>query len=171
MRLSRSALASSPPDLGLSGPKLEEMRQWLAAEVEAARLPGAAVALWRFVQPACSCAVGWLDAARGVPMVADAVFRIHSMTKPITWVAALMLVDAGRLRLADEVVAWLPDFGHRGVTVLDLLMHTASRPYGQRHADPALRQAYAQQGVLIEPASGQRCRRLITQSVYRAVDG
>ena len=146
-----SALAPEAANLGLSARKLEQMRQWLAGEVEAARLPGAVVALWRFGQPAYSCALGWLDAARGVPMVADSLFRIYSMTKPITSVAALMLLEAGRLNLSDEVVAWLPAFGHRGVTVLDLLMHTAGLPYGPRHADPALRQAYAQQGIGVNP--------------------
>ena len=146
-----SARAIDATNSGLSAPKLEQMRQWLAAEVEAGRLPGAVVALWRFGQPAYHCAVGWQDAVARVPMRTDALFRIYSMTKPITSVAALMLVDAGRLALADEVVAWLPAFGHRGVTVLDLLMHTAGLVYGPRHADPALRQAYAQQGVGINP--------------------
>jgi methyl acetate hydrolase len=75
-------------------------------------------------------AFGTLNAARGVAMSRDAIFRIASMTKPITSVAALMLVDEGKLKLDDRVDTYLPAFRSREVfTTLDEAAGTyATRP-------------------------------------------
>lgn len=77
------------------------------------------------------------------PLSKDAIYRIYSMTKPITSVAAMMLVEEGRLALEDPVSKYLPQFSgmrvstltgseaaERQITVLDLLRHTSGIPYG-----------------------------------------
>lgn len=74
-------------------------------------------------------AYGHEDIARRRPMAPDAIFRIYSMTKPITSVAALMLVEEGRLSLDDPISRYLPEFAPAGAravpTVRQLLTHTA----------------------------------------------
>lgn len=136
---------------GLSPVGLGALQQALVDEVDAGRLPGAVLALWRHGQPAWQCTVGWLDAARRVPMRADALFRIFSMTKPLTSVAALQLVQRGVLALDDAVCAHLPAFGHRGITVRHLLTHTAGLAYGPRLPPGPLHEAYARQGLGVNP--------------------
>jgi CubicO group peptidase (beta-lactamase class C family) len=133
------------------GGGLEIIERALIGEVDAERLPGAVVMLWREGRPLYACAVGWLDAARRHPMRSDALFRIFSMTKPLVSVAALQLVEAGRLRLDDEVIDHLPLFGHPRVTVRHLLMHTAGLCYGPRQRTAALRAAYARRGLGFHP--------------------
>ena len=62
-------------------------------------------------------AFGWRDEAKKVPMTTDTIFQIYSMTKPITTVAALMLVDDGKLRLDDPVAKYIPAFADTKVGV------------------------------------------------------
>jgi len=85
-------------------------------------------------------AAGWLDPERLHPMHTDAIFWIASMTKPVTSVAALMLLEDGRLHADDPVAAYLPQFAGlrlpdgsappRPPTIFDLLTHTAGFTYG-----------------------------------------
>lgn len=58
-------------------------------------------------------ALGWKDKEAQIPMMRDTLFRIMSMTKPVTAVAALMLVEEGRIRLYDPVDNWLPELSNR----------------------------------------------------------
>ena len=62
-------------------------------------------------------AFGMRDKARNVPMPRDAIFRLASMTKPITIAAAMMLVEEGRLSLADPISKYLPQFAHMQVGI------------------------------------------------------
>ena len=82
-------------------------------------------------------AVGFADREARRPMVEDAVCRLASMTKPIVCVAALALIDRGRLHLDDPVMRWLPDFRPKlsdgrepVINVRQLLTHTAGLTYG-----------------------------------------
>jgi CubicO group peptidase (beta-lactamase class C family) len=93
---------------------------------------------------------GVRDVATNVPMTPDTIFALHSMTKPITSVAAMMLIDAGKLSLSDPVSKFIPDFADakvgvssvaggtpflklvpldRPVTIMDLLRHTSGITY------------------------------------------
>jgi CubicO group peptidase (beta-lactamase class C family) len=81
----------------------------------------------------------------------DSLFRIFSMTKPLTTVAALMLVEQGDMALEDEVCAHLAAFQRPGITVLDLLLHTSGLTYGPRSTDPVVREAYACHGIGVNP--------------------
>ncbi len=86
---------------------------------------------------------GNLTPRRQKPMPGDAIFRIYSMTKPITSVAAMMLVEQGQLRLDDQVAKYIPGFANmkvqtaqgivaadRKITIRDLLRHTSGLTYG-----------------------------------------
>src|SRR5262245_12755897 len=93
-------------------------------------------------------AVGKADLATDTPMASDAVFRIASMTKPITAIGIMMLADEGRLRVTDKVEQHLPEFKNqmlvanreldtltlkkpaRPITIKDLLTHTSGLPGG-----------------------------------------
>ncbi|MCM5682733.1 beta-lactamase family protein [Schlegelella sp. S2-27] len=117
------------------------------------RIPGAVslIAMGGTVARVDSC--GWLDGDRSRPMTDDAIFWIASMTKPVTTVAALMLVERRQLRLSDPVSAYLPQLGRmaafaggREATVLDLMRHTAGFTYGWS-AVSALHLAYQAEQV------------------------
>ena len=110
------------------------------------RLPGALTLIWRRGGLAHSSLVGRMDRERAVPMRADAIFRLYSMTKPVTTVALLMLMEEGRIALDDPVARFIPGFARlkvgngetpkRAMTVQDLLRHTAGLTYGFHNRTP-----------------------------------
>src|SRR5688500_2619686 len=85
-----------PREVGLSAERLDLITGWLRAEVEAGRIPGAVVAIGRGGRLAYLEAVGFRDRDAGAPMAPDAIFRIASLTKPFTSLAALILVEEAR---------------------------------------------------------------------------
>ena len=143
---------TSPERVGLSGERLQMLSDVLKADVAANKIPGAVLLVARQGKVAWFDAVGKLDATAGTPMPKDGVFRIYSMTKPITTVAAMMLVEDGRLKLDDPVATWLPEYAtmtvgvekpgadgkpvletvaaRRPITVQDLMRHTSGLTYG-----------------------------------------
>jgi len=154
---------ANPEEVGLSTDRLRRLSGVLGAECERKRLPGAVVLVARRDHVAWLDHVGVSDPASGAPMTADAIFRIYSMTKPIVSVAAMMLVEEGRLMLGDPVSRYLPRFAgqtvllerdgrtetesaRRETTVQDLLRHTSgltyeflgSGPVHQRYVDERL---------------------------------
>lgn len=105
-------------------------------------------------------AVGFLDAAKTRPMPRDAIFRLASMTKPITSVATMMLAEQGLLKINDPVTLWLPELANlkvetpqgdvalaRPITVQDLLMHTAGFVYGPASPSPRIAKLYAELNI------------------------
>ncbi len=126
----------------------------LQAAVDRGDLPGVVAVTWRHGRIVQHLALGWSDRDARVTMRPDGIFRIASMTKPITSAAALMLVDEGRLRLDDPVTRWLPELADlrvlrdptgplvdtvpadRPITVDDLLTHRAGFAYGFSCAGP-----------------------------------
>ncbi len=131
----------------------------LGALVNAGALAGAATLVWRRGQVVQTSAVGWRDLEAGLPMERDTLFRIASMTKPITSTAALMLLEEGRFALDEPITRWAPEFAQvqvlrspngpldqtdpaeRPITFEDLLTHRAGLTYGSFHAGP-IAQAY-----------------------------
>jgi CubicO group peptidase (beta-lactamase class C family) len=121
--------------------------------VDSGQLAGAATLVWKNGAAQTTC-FGWRDIERKLPVEGDTIFRIASMTKPITSVAALMLVDEGRIALNDSIVRYAPEFSHmrvlrspdgpleetdpaeRLVTFEDLLTHRAGLTYGDFHRGP-----------------------------------
>ncbi len=115
-------------------------------QVASGALPGAQTLIWRRGRLAHHSLVGLSDIARATPMRADAIFRISSMTKPVTLVALLMLLEQGRIALDDAVARYIPGFAdlrltdgsapRRAMTVLDLARHTAGLTYGFHNRTP-----------------------------------
>ncbi|GGJ09157.1 serine hydrolase domain-containing protein [Neoroseomonas lacus] len=104
-----SALPTARPEaVGMSSARLARIRPALEREVAEGRFPGGVVAVARDGRLVHLEAVGFLDAAAGVPMRPDALFAIASMTKPVCGVAALSLLEEGRLLLSDPVGAYVP---------------------------------------------------------------
>ena len=133
----------------------------IGAVVNAGDLAGAAALVWRdgkVVQTAC---VGWRDMESRLPIERDNLFRIASMTKPITSTAALMLFDDGRFELNDPIARWAPEFSEmrvlrsptgpldqtdpagRQITFEDLLTHRSGLTYGPFWSGP-IAQAYSE---------------------------
>lgn len=117
--------------------------------VGAGDLPCAAIEIWRGGQLAHSGMWGHLDIERGVPIRADAIYRIYSMTKPITGAAVLVLMDDRLIDLDDEVERFVPAFNNievlnagrteptkRKMRIIDLLTHTAGLTYDWTYSSP-----------------------------------
>ena len=137
-----------PEDVGLSVGALQRIVPAMRVYVDSARLAGIAMAIVRDGKLAYLETVGTMDPQRTVPMRADAVFRIYSMTKPITSTAIMQLYERGRLKLDDPVSKYIPAFANmkvyaggpssnptlkpadREITIADLLTHTAGLTYG-----------------------------------------
>ena len=145
------------PGAGLAAAGLRRLTGAMRALVDAGRLPGALMWIERRGVVGYQQALGLQDPARTLPMRSDAIFRIHSMTKPVVSVAAMMLVERGRLQLGDPVAKHLPEFAHvrvgveadgvltpveptSAMTVQDLLRHTAGLTYEFFEATPVRRQ-------------------------------
>jgi len=133
-------------DAGFSDERLARVQHFLQGAVEAGQLPGALTLIWRGERIVHRSQVGMMDVARAVAMREDAIFRLYSMTKPVTAVALLMLMEEGRIALEDPVARFIPEFanlkvrdGHaltRAMTVLDLMRHTAGFTYGFHNRTP-----------------------------------
>jgi CubicO group peptidase (beta-lactamase class C family) len=131
---------------GFSEQRLAHIPRFLEAQVAAGALPGALTLIWRAGGIAHHSLVGSMDLARARPMREDAIFRLYSMTKPVTAVALLMLLEEGKVALDDAAEKFIPGFANlklgdgtaprRSITVLDLLRHTAGLTYGFHHRTP-----------------------------------
>jgi CubicO group peptidase (beta-lactamase class C family) len=127
---------------------LQRIAPMLKAYVDSGKLAGIVAAVARHGKVAYLEAVGPMDVERKTPMRTDAVFRICSMTKPVTAAAILMLFDRGKLRIDDPVSKYIPAFANpkvyaggssaaptlrapdRPITIEHLLTHTAGLTYG-----------------------------------------
>src|SRR5262245_31866985 len=98
----------SPEQVGLSAERLERVSRALRGEIEAGKIPGAVALVARKGRIVYFESFGLRDKATGDPMPKDAIFRIYSMTKPFTSVAAMMLMEEGKLVLTDPVSKFLP---------------------------------------------------------------
>src|SRR6202012_1242487 len=115
----------------LSIEKLAPIEEFIEGEVAAGRIPGAIVLIQRHGRPGYFECFGKRDVEKGTPMTADTIFPIHSVTKTITSVAAMMLIDRGKIALDDPVSKYIPSFAgmkvgferkdESGKTVLDLV--------------------------------------------------
>jgi CubicO group peptidase (beta-lactamase class C family) len=132
----------------------------ISSHVDAGRLAGAAALIWRQGEVPQTATVGRRDLASGLPVKRDTIFRIASMTKPVTTVAALTLYDEGRFDLDDPITICAPEFARmrvlrdpegpldqthdaRAITFRDLLTHRSGLTYGDFHRGPIGR-AYAE---------------------------
>jgi len=101
---------SSPEEVGLSSARLGRLDLALQKAVDSGELPGAVVFIARDGHLVYAKSFGWLDREKNIPMANDAIFRLYSMTKPVVSVAAMMLVEEGKLGLQEPVSKYLPEF-------------------------------------------------------------
>ena len=137
-------------DLGFDSARLARIERLLDERyIQPGKLPGALLSVSRYGEPVYQAIVGHADVERGVPLAADTIFRIYSMTKPLTSVALMMLVEEGKVALDDPVHRYIPEWRDLGVfeagthrtgfrtrratrpmQIVDLLRHTAGLTYG-----------------------------------------
>src|SRR6202795_429691 len=158
--------AESPPSVpaGFSRAKLERVGDYIRNEIATGKIPGAVVLIQQHGHPVYFESFGVRSVESRRPMTADTIFRLYSMSKTITSVAAMMLVEDGKLRLDDAVAKYIPAFADakvgvekrgedgkselvfeqldRPITVEDLLRHTSGLTYGF-YGDSAVRKRYA----------------------------
>ena len=160
MVVAQAALAqelpnAEPASIGLSAERLDAVDAALQQRIDAGDFPGAVVMVARHGRVGHFSALG-ARSMGGAPMTKDTIFRIYSMTKPITSVVALQLVEEGKLDLSAPLHRYLPEFKDmtvatgratdgtveteptkRAITVLDLMRHTAGLTYGFFGTGPA----------------------------------
>ena len=102
--------ASRPEDVGISSERLERLRGKMKADFESRRIPGAVLLIARNGKIAALDTTGFQDRAKQIPMKADSIFRIASMSKPITSVAAMILSEEGKLDIGAPVAQYLAEF-------------------------------------------------------------
>ena len=113
----QSLPAAAPETVGLSGERLAQIAKVFGAEVDQGRLPGAVVAVARKGKLVYFEAIGYQDKPANKKMEKDSIFRVYSMTKPWTSLAAMMLVEDGQIQLPDPVSKFLPAFKGQNVSV------------------------------------------------------
>jgi CubicO group peptidase (beta-lactamase class C family) len=140
---------ASPESAGMSKPALDRLENHLKQRyVDAGRFPGTQLLVYRRGKIVHSTVQGFADVERKVPVKDDTIFRIYSMTKPITTVAFMMLVEEGRVALDEPVHKYIPEWKNLGVfqagtypafltrppsrpmLIIDLLRHTSGLTYG-----------------------------------------
>ena len=161
---------ANPKELGFDRDRLERVTKVFQGYVDVGQLPGAVVLIARNSKLGYLRAFGYQDRAKQVAMTPSSIFRIASMTKPITTTAAMMLVEEGKLDIAAPVSQYLPEFKDtqvgvekrdantgntelvlepqkRPMTVQDLMRHTAGLVYGQ-FGDGLIHKAYRAQNMM-----------------------
>src|SRR3954470_6823307 len=158
------AATSGPRSFSAEG--LSRVGDYIRNEIATGKIPGAILLIQQHGKPVYSETFGMRDVTAQSPMTKDAIFRLYSMSKPITSVAAMMLVEDGKLALDDPVSKYIPAFAglkvgvekpaekgefkleplSRPITILDLLLHTSGIPYGW-YGDSLARQLYADSGL------------------------
>lgn len=151
--LAQGLPAGAPAAAGLAPERLARLDAAFREAVAEGKIAGSVVFVARGGHPVELETFGWLDVEKKVPMPKDAIFRIASMTKAVTTVAALMLLEEGRLTLDAPVSRYVPSFtkttvlvpaprdapagtppriepAKRPITIRDLMTHTAGISYG-----------------------------------------
>jgi CubicO group peptidase (beta-lactamase class C family) len=144
--------------------KLERIGEFFRNEIATGKIPGAIVLIQQHGKPVYFEKFGVRDVATQLPMTDDTIFTVYSMSKPVTSVAAMILVDEGKLKLTDPLEKYIPAFAtakigvepaaengekklelvplDRPITILDLMRHTSGITYGF-YGDSLVRKAYA----------------------------
>lgn len=151
--------------------RLDRINSVMSRGVETGKIPGCSALVFKDGKEVFFNTWGYQDAENEIPMSRDTLFRIYSMTKPITSVAAMQLVEQGKMSLDDPVSRYLKEFTDlqvadgtseknekgelvtvppkRAMTVRDLLRHTSGLSYGFFDRDHPVDQIYMKRGVMI----------------------
>jgi len=141
-----------PAGAHFSRQKLERIGEYFRGEVAASKIPGAILLIQQHGKPVYLESFGVRDPATKLPITPETIFRLYSMTKPITSVAAMILIDEGRLSLDEPLSKYIPSFANakigiekeldngnvalklvpanRPITIEDLMRHTSGITYG-----------------------------------------
>ena len=157
-----------PAGAHFSQEKLAKIATFFNNEIATGKIPGAVLLIEQHGKRVYTGLFGVRDVATKLPMTEDTIFRISSMTKPITSVAAMTLIDDGKLKLSDPVSKYIPSFADmkvgvekktpdgkseleltplkQPITILDLMRHTSGITYGF-YGDSPVRKAYAKANI------------------------
>jgi CubicO group peptidase (beta-lactamase class C family) len=147
--------AARPEDVGMSSERLARITVAMKRYIDRKEVPGVVTMVARRGRIVHLEAAGYRDAEAATPMTTDTIFRVASMTKPITSVAVMMLFEEGHFLLSDPISKWLPEFANmkvvqiptgderigapyktvpatRPITIRHLLTHTAGLPNSYR---------------------------------------
>ena len=148
--------AESPSTVAasFSREKLHRVGDYIRNEIAAGKIPGAVILIQQHGQPVYFESFGLRNVESRRPMTADSIFRLYSMSKPITSVAAMMLYEEGGFELTDPVSSFIPSFrdarvfdggsdlkavtvpATEPVRIWHLLTHTSGLTYGFHRAHP-----------------------------------
>jgi len=129
---------TKPEEVGMSSERLQRINQMIQRRIDAGEMSGAVAIVARKGKVVHLSAQGVMDIESKQPMTASTMFRIASMTKPVTSLAIMMMIEEGKVRLNDPVSRYIPEF--RGMKVAVAL------PAGQRGAAPPAASTPAQAG-------------------------
>ena len=143
---------AKPEDAGFTSAGLARIDTYIKNEIAGNKIPGAIMMIQRNGKTAYFNSFGVRDPGTKEPMTSDTIFRIYSMSKPITTVAAMMLVEEGKLQLDDPLSKYIPAFANvkvgvekkgedgamgldlvpakRPISIQDLMRHTSGLTYG-----------------------------------------
>jgi CubicO group peptidase (beta-lactamase class C family) len=158
---------AKPESIGISSQRLEQVSYWMERQVASNRLAGLSAMIHRRGENAYFNCVGQMDAEAGKPVTEDTIFRIYSMTKPITAAAAMICYEEGHFQLDDPIAKFLPEFSEMQVwdgtpgklntvpakgyiTVRHLMTHTAGLTYEFMEATP-VEEYYREQKISFNP--------------------
>ncbi len=148
VEMARDLATVKPEEVGISSERLQRLSAGMQQLVDGGKLAGIVTMIARHGKVAHFETFGKQDIAAGTPMAKDSVFRIYSMSKPITGVALMMLYEEGKFRLSDRVEKYIPELaglkvaageGKDGpiledadhpMTIRELMSHTAGLTYG-----------------------------------------
>src|SRR5580700_6943362 len=108
---------AKPEDVGMSSVRLRRIHEAIERHVDAGEISGAVTLVARRGRTVHFEAHGLMDIESKRPMQKDAIFRIASMSKPITGVAVMMMLEEGKLRLNEPVSRFLPEFKNSKVAL------------------------------------------------------
>jgi CubicO group peptidase (beta-lactamase class C family) len=157
-----------PPGAHFNPQKLERVGDYLRDQVAQGKIPGAILLIQQHGKPVYHEFFGVRDVATKLPMTDDTIFRLFSMTKPITSVVAMQLIEEGKFKLDDPIAKYIPSFANvkvgvekkavdgsktlelvppnRPPTILDLMRQTSGITYGF-YGDSLVRKAYASANI------------------------
>jgi len=164
-------LTAAPEDVGLCSRRLARIEPWMRGYVDSGRLPNAMTVVTRQCEVVYASCYGAADVESATPITQDSIYRIYSMTKPITSVAVMMLYEEGHFQLDDPVSRYLPELDHlrvfsardcngvrttpvlEPITIKHLLTHTAGFTYSFGEPAPVA-QLYRSERLDFGPRAG-----------------
>jgi CubicO group peptidase (beta-lactamase class C family) len=164
----RELPVTSPENVGMSSEKLARAKSSVQALIDNEKIAGASIIIARKGKIVLSETFGMMDQKAKKSMQPDTIFRIYSMSKPITSVAAMMLYEQSKLKLDDPISKYIPEFKGlkvysesgkhdaqlREMSVRDLFRHTSGLTYGY-FGNTAVDKMYRANGVLNQKSSLQ----------------